>query len=304
MRSPAALVLSAFLAAAAAPGTTLAADCDRVCLEAVAQKYRAAYLAHDRSQAPISSSVRYTENNVELPFPDGTWDTVTQEVGEPLMMSDPKTGSVGFFTAIMQNDTPGFLGVRLRVKRGKIVEIEHMVSTRRNLSSPPTPIGDAKTFRHDPDLNRPPANGKCDSREEMVRLSDGYFSTLEKNTGEIRNTRFSPTAKRFENGMEFPEIEKGFKSGRYAFNERVRDRDYFLVDEHRCLVMSRAYIDHKGVLDQYKLTDGTPMRSIFREPQTWSVLEVFKIGDGMITGVEAVFSAAPYYLRSPWKRDR
>ena len=64
--------------------------------------------------------------------------------------------------------------------------------------------------------------------------------------------------------------------------------------------MSRGFIDHKGVMDAYKLTDGTEQHSIFREPQTWSFLEMFKIKNHMITGVEATFIGAPYYIRSPW----
>ena len=134
----------------------------------------------------------------------------------------------------------------------------------------------------------------------MVRLSDGYFESLENNDGTILLTIFSPDATRHENGMKFPEIEKGFLSGRYLFNERVRDRDHFLVDEHRCIVMARGFIDHKGILDEYKLTDGTPARSIFREPHSWALLEMFKLEDGMITGVEATFVGAPYNMRSPY----
>ncbi|HVV42738.1 MAG TPA: hypothetical protein VHC94_16920, partial [Nitrobacter sp.] len=84
------------------------------------------------------------------------------------------------------------------------------------------------------------------------------------------------------------------------FNARVRDRDFPVVDEARGLVMSRAFIDHKGVLDHYTLTDGTERRSPFREPHTWSVLEVFKVKSGMITGVETAFIGSPYYQRSPW----
>ena len=102
--------------------------------------------------------------------------------------------------------------------------------------------------------------------------------------------------------MAFPEIEKGFRSGRYRFNERVRDRDFFLVDEARGIVMARGFIDHKGVLDEYALTDGTPTRSVFREPQSWGFLEMFKIKGGQITGVEAVFIQTPYYMRSPWTK--
>lgn len=259
-------------------------------------------MKHDPKLAPIAKRVRFTENNVEMPFPDASWDTVTREVGAALTLSDPKTGNVGIYTAIMQNDTPGFLAVRLKVARGEITEIEHMLSTKRNLSGPPTPIGDVNEFKHDPDLAQPVPLEQRMSREKLIAHADGYFSTLQKNNGEIRGTRFSPDATRYENGAKFPEIEKGFKSGRYLFNERVRDRDHFLVDEERGIVMSRAFIHHKGVLDEYKLTDGTPQRSIFREPHTWSLLEMFKIKNDMIVGVEATFIGVPYYIRSPWTR--
>ena len=277
--------------------------CDRVCLEKIAGQYRAAYLAHNPALAPISRRVRFAENFVEMPFPDATWDTVTREIGEPLTLSDPQTGQVGVYTRIMQNDTPGFLAIRLRVEGELITEIEHVVSTKRNLSGPPTPIGDVDKFVRSPHLDQAVPKARCRPRAEMVRLADGYFETLENNNGEIRGTRFSPDATRTENGMPFPEIEKGFKSGRYLFNERVRDRDHFLVDEYRCMVMSRGFIDHKGVMDQYQLTDGTTARSIFREPHSWGLLESFKLENGMITGVEAVFIGTAYNMRSPFTRN-
>lgn len=277
-----------------------AAPCDRVCLEAIGDRYRAAYVAHDPKRAPIAANARFSENNVEMAFPDASWDTVTREVGPALTLSDPVTGQVGIYTSIYQNDTPGFLAIRLKVVGGQITQMEHILSTKRNLSGPPTPIGNVDTFTHQPNLNQPVPRDRCRPRAEMVRLADGYFSTLQNNTGEIRGTKFSPTATRHENGMAFPEIEKGFKSGRYRFNERVRDRDHFLVDEYRCIVMSRGHIDHKGVLDEFTLTDGTKTRSIFREPHSWSLLEMFKLEDGMITGVEATFIGAPYNIRSPF----
>lgn len=296
---------AALVTLAAAPATVAqqrdrAPGCDRFCLEKIGDQYRAAYLAHDPSRAPISRRVRFVENFVEMPFPDATWDTVTQEVGEALTLADPVNGQVGIYTRIMQNDTPGYLAVRLKVEGELITEIEHVISTKRNLSGPPTPIADFDKFQRSPHLNRPVPKDKCRPRAEMVRLADGYFETLENNTGEIRGTRFSPNATRTENGLNFPEIEKGFKSGRYLFNERVRDRDLFLVDEYRCMVMARGFIDHKGVMDEYTLTDGTKARSIFREPHSWALLESFKLEDGMITGVEAVFIAAPYNMRSPY----
>ena len=272
-------------------------------LEHIGDLYRAAYVAHDPTRAPIAREVVFSENNVEMAFPDASWDAVTQELGPALTFSDPVTGQVGIFTAVMMNDTPGFLAIRLKVVADQITEIEHMLSTRRNLSGPPTPIGDVNTFTHDADLARPLADVERDTREEMIRLSDGYFSTLENNTGDIRGTRFAPDTQRFENGMAFADVERLFRLGTYRFNARVRDRDYFLVDETRGLVMCRAFIDHKGLLDHFTLTDGTDKRSIFREPHSWSVLELFKLKRGMITSIEASFIGVPYNTRSPWTRQ-
>jgi hypothetical protein len=276
--------------------------CDKACLEHIGDQYRAAYVKHDPSLAPIAKTVRFTENNVQMQFPDASWDTVTQEVGPPLTLSDTRSGNVGIYTSIIQNDTPGFLAIRLKVAQGRITEIEHILSTKRNLSGPPTPIGEVQEFSHDPDLAKTVPAGERSNRAELVTLANGYFSTLEHNNGEIRGTRFSPNASRSENGKKFTEIEKGFKTGFYAFNNRVRDRDFFLVDEERGIVMARGFIDHKGVMDAYRLTDGTEKHSIFREPHTWSFLEMFKIKNHMITGVEATFIGAPYYIRSPWTR--
>ena len=283
-------------------GAASAKSCNKACLEHIGTQYRTAYLAHDRKRAPFAAHVRFTENNIEMQLPDGTWDTVTREVGPALTISDPATGNVGIYTTILQNDTPGFLAIRLKVSQGKITEVEHVISTRRNLSSPPTPIGPIEGFSHDPDLARPVIPPERMSRADLIRIANGYFSTLENNNGEIRGTAFAPSATRFENGMKFPNIEQGFKSARYRFNERVRDRDFFLVDEVRGIVMARGYIDHKGRLDTYTLTDGTPQKSVFREPQTWGLLEMFKIKSGRITGIEATFVQTPYYMRSPWSK--
>ena len=139
-------------------------------------------------------------------------------------------------------------------------------------------------------------------RAAIKQLADGYFSTLQYNTGEIRGARFAPGAVRHENGMPWTDIEQGFKTGHYRYNNRVRDRDCFLVDEARGFTMCRGFIDHKGVLDEYTMTDGTTARSNYQEPQTWGFLESFKVTKGGIVAVEATFSAVPYYLRSPWTK--
>ncbi len=296
------LALCILLALGAGDAAAAADRCDRTCLETIAENYRAAYRMRDRTRVPIAPKVRFVENNVEMAFPDGSWDTVSQEVGNALVLSDPKTGQIGIYTAILQNDTPTFVAIRLAVRKGSIVEIEHVLSTRRNLSSPPTPIGDIWKDVRNPDFTRVVPEAERATRAQLIAHANGYFDTLQFNNGEIRGTRFTADATRNENGLLFTEIEKGFRSGRYRFNNRVRDRDCFLVDELRSAVMCRGFIDHKGLLDEYKLTDGTAAKSVFREPQTWAFLESFKVKSDHITAVEATFTGAPYYIRSPYTK--
>jgi hypothetical protein len=279
-----------------------AAECDKTCLEEIAAAYRVAYVKHDAALAPFATHVRYSENNAEMTFPDGTWDTVTQEVDTPLVLSDPATGQIGIYTSILQRQTQGFLAVRLKVRNRQITEVEHIISTKRNVSAPPVPIADILQYHRDPALGAPVPKNQRLSRAEIRQLANGYFSTLQYNTGEIRGARFAPGAVRHENGVAWTDLEQGFKSGRYRYNNRVRDRDCFLVDEERGFTMCRGFIDHKGVLDEYTMTDGTRAKSNYQEPQSWGFLESFKINRGGIVAVEATFSAVPYYLRSPWTK--
>lgn len=296
MRNLAPLFLLAALAGEAAAQPV---GCDKACLEDFAERYRAAYLAHDPAAVPIAREVRFSENFVAMPFPDGTWDTVTEDLGEVLILSDPATAQAAIFTAIMQRDTPGFLAARLRIEGGEITEIEHVISTRRNLSSPPTPIGDHASFTHDPVIREFVPVEQRLSRERLQEHARGYFATLENNNGEIRGTCFAPGAIRRENGLLFTDIEAGFRSGRYLFNDEVRNWPV-LVDEEKGVALSRGFIDHKGVLDEYTLTDGTPQRNVYREPQTWGFLELFKIKGDCIASVVATFVQSPYKMDSPW----
>ena len=282
-------------------GTAMAQSCDKSCLEDIAAKYRAAYLKHDPAAIPVSPTVDYSENNVLMPFPDGSWDTVTKEVGPPLVFSDPTTGQVAIITATMQREIEGYLAVRLRVENGQITEIEHMLSTKRNLSSPPTPIGDVTKYAHEPVIQETVPASERLSRGDLMKLGDGYFKTLQQNDGTL-HSRFLPEATRRENGLLFKDIKGGFESGYYAFNNRVR-RMPVLVDEARQIVLFRGFIDHKGVLDTYKTTDGKEQKSIFQEPQSWALLEMFKIKNNAIAAVEAVFIQGQYNQHSPWSKS-
>src|ERR1700735_869103 len=148
-----------------------AADCDRACLEQIAAAYRAAYLKHDVSLAPFARHVRYSENNAQMACPDGTWDTVTQEIDTPLVLSDPATGQIGIYTSILQRQTQGFLAVRLQVRDRQITEVEHVIATKRNVSAPPIPIGDVLQYHRDPALRALVPKSQRLSRDAIKQLA-------------------------------------------------------------------------------------------------------------------------------------
>jgi hypothetical protein len=72
------------------------------------------------------------------------------------------------------------------------------------------------------------------------------------------------------------------------------------VDEERGLVLAAGFIDHTGRLGDFKLTDGTVEHSPLRRPHSFCLLELFKIVNGRIRQVEAVFITVPYNMPSPW----
>ena len=69
-----------------------------------------------------------------------------------------------------------------------------------------------------------------------------------------------------------------------------------LVDEERQLVLTRAFLDHNGVLTDFKLADGTPAVSSFKTPSSLYALETFKIRGGRIFRVEVVYVNVPYHM--------
>lgn len=154
--------------------------CNSTCLEGIAESYRTAHLAHDLTGAAFAARVRFTENNVQMDLHDGTWDTVTREVGPALTVSDPVTDNVGVFTSIMQGNVPGFLAIRLKVNDRRITEVEHVVATQRYLA-PPVSLGDLERFAPTPEMELQSEPPQRMSRAYLIRLAEGYFSTLQKN---------------------------------------------------------------------------------------------------------------------------
>jgi len=281
-------------------------SCAQDCLIGVANKYMDALAAQDPSRVPWAPRVRYTENSVSMMIGDGIWKTVTA-ISKPQYATDPSTGNVAWYGLIEEHGQPAYYAMRLKVEGGKVAEVEAVISR----SGYPGPFGDPAKYAHDPAFNQVVPRGERQSRKQLVELVNGYFSTLQLNDGTVR-TKFDPDCQRNENGVsttsgtafENAVAAQGcaaqFKLGLYKYDDRVRGRRFELVDEEHQIVVATGYIDHAARWETYQTTDGKTRKSPFSNPNSLGLMEMFKIRNGRIYRIEAVFTMLPYYMTSQW----
>jgi hypothetical protein len=281
---------------------------DRGGLYELLDTYLRALGSRDAKAVRWADSPRTSENNVMLEVGDGLWGTIDALGDYRLRFADPATGQVGYFGTVREFAEESAYTVRLKADgAGRIREAESVVVRQSDSGI---------KFENPRYWEKPILNWNATrpvSRAEMIRLSNGYFDTLQLNDGTI-HTRFHPDCNRVENGVqtthnpEFAKIvpvsalgcEEQFRMGNYRYDDRLRARRFPLVDEERGLVLAFAFIDHSGRLAEYRLTDGRTVRSPVRRPHSFYIAELFKIDHGMICQIEANFITVPYNMPSPW----
>jgi hypothetical protein len=299
--------------AIASPNVTPPLDCDRSCLYGFVENYLDALAHHDPARLPWRDATRFTENNVVLPIGDGLWATVTGLGSYKLMFADPTSGQVGLFGVVDETSASSPFAVRMKIQDHRISELETLVfrladagrTGIQNFINEPQLVDNPILLDNVPEARRRP-------REQMIAIADGYFDTLQLNDGTL-HTQFDENCNRRDNGLQSTNnpaltsrpiarlgCEAQFKLGYYRYDDRLRARRFPLVDEERGLVLAAAFIDHSGRLGTYELTDGTVVESPWRRPHSLCMLELFKIVDGRIRQIEAVFINVPYGMPSPW----
>jgi len=291
-------------------GTILNLDCDRACLSGIVDQYLDGLVNHDISRVPWADEVKFTENNVPLRVGDGIWGTITGMGDYKLLVADERTGQVGFFGVVSEPSASSLMAMRLKVEHQRITEAEMVVL--RTVSEPKSIIWPAPVLEHKPVFYDILPESRRRPRDRLISIADGYFDTLQLNDGTLFTT-FADDCNRVENGtkttnnaaVEFTAVgalgcREQFMQGNYRYDDRLRERRFPLVDEARGLVLASGFIDHSGVLGEYALADGKVINSPIRYPHSFYLLELFKIDNGEIKQVEAVFVTVPYGMHSPW----
>jgi hypothetical protein len=309
-KSIASIAFTLISTTAAAQASLPAVDCDRACLNRIADTYLDAMLKKDVSRLPLAKDVKFTENGVQLKVGDGLWNTINGKRNYNLRVADPSQGQVALVEVITEHDTPGILAARLKVKDGRITEIETVLS--RKIDTSPFPATDGLEKSSPLWAQAVPA-AKRVRRERMISVADGYFDTLQQNDGHLF-TDFTNDCDRVENGLKttnnatIPNYDIAkmgcadqFKLGQYVYDDRLRDRRFPLVDEEQGVVLAAGFMDHSGKIVDVTWTDGkTKAKSVFFYPHSFVLIELFKIDGNAIKRVEAVFASMPYNMPSVW----
>ena len=300
-----------------------AASCDRACLEGFVDHYLDAVLAHNPSLVPLAPGVRFTEDGQKLAIGDGLWRTMHAKGHYRLFVSDPQAGQVAFFGTIEEDNrdpakgTAVLMALRLRVKDGKITEIEQlMVRDER-----PALAMDGKSV--DPIYLATVPQAERVSRAELIATADKYFTGMQKNDGK-GDYPFADDCNRLENGGQTtnaptpagqtrPDPKSAtnyssqwgcmeqFKSGLLHFVSRIRDRRYVAIDEERGIVFAFAFFDHQGGdTRHFKTPDGRDVVAGPVQPWTWELGELFKVQGGKIHRIQAVLQRSPFGMNSGW----
>lgn len=291
--------------------------CPRECLEAMVDSYLTAMVAKDLAALPLADGVRFAENGVALEPGQGSWATIDSVGTYRHIFADPRTGNVGAITTVTEHGAPAMLDLRLRVQDGQIHEIETLYirdpGGHARYEEMATP--EATWLETVPEAERL-------GREDMVRVVNRYFSAMVRNDGRGDYTFFHPDCDRLEHGLrttnlptreayghsqdtDFRSLDcrRQFGMGFLGFVTNIRDRRFLVLDEERQVVLAMVYLDHDGSVRELPLSTGNTfvLPPYFNVPRGLTVVEGFKLRDGMIHRIEMTLIETPYGNAPPWE---
>jgi len=314
---------------AANSDVSITRGCDRSCLDGLVDRYLDALAANDPSRLPVTPTVKFTEDGQRLHLGDGLWNTATGKGTYKFYMEDVEAREVGFFGSMREAGQPIILALRLKIEGDRISEIETIVVRD---------VQDAQNLerRGHPDSlfsdTLPPADRA--SRAALVKAANMYFSGMQLNDGK-GDYPFADDCDRVENGAEAtnnrtPSTEsviasqsnsvetssrqksdltysatwgckQQFQSGLLHFVTRIRDRRFVVIDPERGVALALCFFDHAaGKTRTFQLPDGRTVTSGPTTPWTWEIAEAFRVEQGQIRRIEAVYHRCPYGMGSGW----
>jgi hypothetical protein len=274
--------------------------CDRACLERWVDVYLAAMRDANVDPNLFAREVKFTENGIRLPLGnEGLWYGMSGIGNYKFYVPDVETQQVAFLGTVRENGTGPddgdlvAIALRLKISDDRITEIEQLAIRPSSVNSsrgdfPPTGEGVEAMGEPHPIFRETIPEAERMSRADLITTADYYFTGLENNDGQGYYP-FTDDCVRFENGVDVLArsgtritCKEQFETGVRGIVSRIRDRRYVAVDREKGIVFSFAFFDHHRI------------------NWTWQLAELFKIENGQIRRIEAIFHRAPFGINSGW----
>ncbi len=281
-------------------------------------RYLAALAAHDPAGVPLAADVKLVENTEPIPVGKGLWETATAGPADfRIVVADPAAGQVGFMGVVESRKRPTIAAVRLKVEKGKITEIDHLVI-------PPYGTGlNPNMSKVRPGLLEPVKPSERVPRDQMLKIANLYYEAITGDDGTL--APFADDCERRENGgisandqTQTPEeaakddfsvyrkmsCSAQLSTGVMSYITDITDRRLLAVDEETGLVFAFSIFRHDGNPKVMKIT-GVP--GITERANPYGAFDlpaahVFKIRNGRIHEIEAIGYIAKHGIQSGWEK--
>ena len=288
--------------------------CDRTCLEEMMSSYLTALAAHDPARLPVTSGVKYVENDQILPLGAGEWQIAGRPGKYRHVFSDPQSGQVAAITTITEHGVGVIYVVRLKVDNSKLSEIETQITRDA--------VGAAryeKMGQPEPVWLETVAPAQRVSRATLIAQTNKYYSGMERNDPKGDYSFFDRDCNRLEDALQTTNVKTGeayghstdtafasltceaqFQTGFLGFVTKIRERRYPVVDEERQAVLALTTFDHNGTVRTLPSVNGksSPIPAYFDVPRTLHASEAFRLRGDKLYRIEMTLTEVPYGMRS------
>jgi hypothetical protein len=264
-------------------------DCNRRCLLEFLQTYTEGLLDNDTSRIKVAPGLRVTSNGDDVPLGKGEVWGLAKRMPYRQAFVDPVTGAVMFMGTVTnaptkQGERWWFYMVRLKVVAKQVTEVEEISYDGMLRGNPPSKLTQADRI-YDAEL---PASEQL-SRKELIATANKYFDVV-SGTLDYHDAPWHPECSRLEDAvLTVNQPESGGSCAGEFEDPRVKwivkNRRIYIADVERGVVMA---VSNFTSPPEYPNNNASV------------AFEVFKIQDGLIRHIEAMFRGDSSMKTSTW----
>jgi hypothetical protein len=313
-------------------GSAIAAPkCDRQCLVDLMHKYVGALATHDSKGLPFAAKVKFTENSEKteefLNIGKGLWENATGGPTEfQIYAADPEAQAAACLVVMKEKEKDILLGARIKLKKGKITEAEHLVVRGGAMSK--NPYSSMPTLQKArPGFSEDVPKAEQMKREDLIRIGFSYYDALTSEDG--TRAPFAPECERRENGMTTAGGAPPSPSGKtspggamptggfanvprdcpgqlsaavFSYITEIKPR-MVVADVQKGLAVGFSMFRHDGTkrLPQ-NAAPGTSNKTQYGQFNL-AAMHIYKVRNGKLYEIEAPGAVLPYDIKSGWETE-